>query len=145
MKLKFDRQIAEYHLYIHMTDPIKQVDLNRLHYEDKQAQDKIKSLQGYINLLQQYRLDMAERAAYLIREKPIHRAELIRKKNYYSNKVFYYLNLYSCYPDGSERMETICTYPGTERAKAIREFKEYQRTHSGTECKMDIQRSKWER
>ena len=74
MKLKFDRQIDEYHLYIHMTDPTKQADLNRLQYEDKQAQDKIKSLQGYINLLQQYRLDMAERAAYLIREAPVHRA-----------------------------------------------------------------------
>ena len=54
------------HIWIMMLSPAKRTSLPELLQSDKRAAENISRLQSMIEDLQQYRRDMAERAAYLI-------------------------------------------------------------------------------
>lgn len=68
------------HIWIMMLSPAKRTSLPELLQSDKRAAENIARLQRMIEDLQQYRRDMAERAAYLVSTQPTRSAELKRRR-----------------------------------------------------------------
>lgn len=133
------------HIWLYMLQPSRRSSLEDLRQSDRRAAEDIARLQRMIDTLQQYRRDMAERAAYLISTPPTRSAELTRHKDYCTKKVTYSFIEWDTYPDGTRQRVSLTTYEGTERHKAIADAKEYQRTHTGIAVTFDIEKSKWER
>lgn len=125
-------------IWIMMLDPRKRANLDDLHQSDKRAAEDIARLQDMIETLQQYRRDMAERAAYLISAQPVRIAELKRRRDAWSNKIYYDFVGWDTYPDGTRRRASLKTYEGADRHKAIADAKAYQRTHTGVTVTFDI-------
>lgn len=120
-------------------------ELERVQYYEKSAAETIKRMQYHIELLTAYRLALAERYNYLATSPTVPVVRLIRKRNYYG-KVFYYLQTFRRnINDSKEVMDSSKTYPGTERAKAIADYKAYIKSHPGITAEMKIEKSKWER
>lgn len=133
------------HIWLIMLSPTKRTSLPDLLQSDKRAAEDIARLQNMIRDLQQYRRDMAERAAYLISTQPIKSAELKRRRDAWSKKVYYDFIEWYTYPDGTRQRGEVKTYEGTDRHKAIADVKEYQRTHTGITVTVDIAKGKFER
>ena len=130
--------------YIYMRSPAKRTSLADLLQSDKHAAEDIARLQRMIEDLQQYRRDMAERAAYLVSTQPTRSAELKRRRDVWKKKVYYYFIEWDTYPDGTRQRVSVKTYDGTDRHKAIADAKEYQRTHTGIAVTVDIAKGKFE-
>lgn len=120
-------------------------ELDRVQYYDKSAAETIKRLQYHIELLTAYRLSLAERYNYLATSPTIPVVRLKRHRNY-DGKVFYYLQTFRRnINDSREVMEESKKYTGTERHRAIADYKAYLKSHPGIIAEMDIAKSKWER
>lgn len=126
------------HIWLIMLSPTKRTNLDDLQQSDKRAAEDIARLQDMIETLQQYRRDMAERAAYLISAQPVRTAELKRRRDSWSNKIYYDFVEWDTYPDGTRRRASLRTYEGADRHKAIADAKAYQRTHTGVTVTLDI-------
>lgn len=133
------------HIWIMMLSPAKRASLPELLQSDKRAAENIARLQRMIEDLQQYRRDMAERAAYLVSTQPTRSAELKRRRDAWGKKVYYYFTEWDTFPDGTRQRVSVKTYDGTDRHKAIADAKEYQRTHTGIAVSVDIAKGKFER
>jgi hypothetical protein len=130
------------HIWIMMLSPAKRTSLPELLQSDKRAAENIARLQSMIDDLQQYRRDMAERAAYLLTAQPVRSAEL--KRDARSKKIYYDFIEWDTYPDGTRQRVSVKTYDGTDRHKAIADAKAYQRTHTGIAVTVDIAKGKFE-
>lgn len=118
-------------------------ELERVQYYDKSAAETIKRMQYHIELLTAYRLSLSERYNYLATSPTVPVVRLKRHRNY-DGKVFYYLQTFRRnINDSHEVIDTSKTYPGTERAKAISDYKQYLKTHPGIIAEMDIAKRKW--
>lgn len=133
----------ECRITIYFTDPNRRADLDALKHADDYAADMLGRLNQAIKDLQQYRADMAARAAYLVTAEPTISASLTRRRDRYANKVFYDFVEVSTYPDGTSREISKTTYTGTDRAKALAFVKQYQRD-TGRKVNINIQRPSWE-
>lgn len=133
------------HIWVYFSDPRRKSDVQHLRTNDNIAAKEIERLQGLIEDLEQYRRDMAERAAYLISTQPVKSAELKRRRDAWSKKVYYDFTEWDTYPDGTRQRVSVKTYDGTDRHKAIADVKEYQRTHTGITVTIDIAKGKFER
>lgn len=133
------------HIWLLMLSPARRTSLEDLHQSDLRAAKDIERLQNMIETLQQYRRDMAERAAYLVRTQPTRSAELTRRRDAWSKKVNYYFAEYDTYPDGTRQRVSLKTYEGIDRHKAIADAKEYKHTHTGITVTIDIAKGKFER
>lgn len=131
--------------YIYMRSPSKRTSLADLLQSDKHAAEDIARLQSMIGTLQQYRRDMAERAAYLVSARPVKSAELKRRRDIWSKKVYYDFVEWYTYPDGTRQRGDVKTYEGTDRHQAIADAKQYQRTHTGIPVTFDIAKPGYER
>lgn len=114
--------------------------------EDERAVRLICEMQFKIDQLNAYRLSLAERYNFLATAPTVPVVRLIRERNYYSNKVFYYLCTFRRFVDsGTEIEESRRTYPGTERFTAIKDFHAYAKAHPGIIAEMDIEKGRWEK
>ena len=98
-----------------------------------------------IEQLKAYRLALSERYNYLASapQQPVVRLKRVKS---YSGKVFYHLNTYTKnLLDGNEVETSSTHYTGTERSKAISDYKSYVKSHPGITAEMQIEKPKWER
>ena len=92
-----------------------------------------------------YRLAIAEQYNKL-QTAPVKKiVRLERKKDTYNNLVFYWLLTIDKYEDGHEEQTSSVKYLGTDRMKAINDFKQYQKEHPGISASMNIKKAAWER
>lgn len=133
------------HICLYMLQPSRRTSLDDLRQSDRRAAEDIARLQSMIDTLQQYRRDMAERAAYLVSTPPTRSAELKRRRDAWSKKVYFDFIEWDTYPDGTRQRVSVTTYDGTDRHQAIADTKAYQRTHTGIDVTVDIAKSKFER
>lgn len=143
--LKYNNGEWQEHIWLYMMQPSRRTSIEDLRQSDRRAAEDIARLQCMIDTLQQYRRDMAERAAYLISTPPTRSAELTRRRDIWANKVFYDFLVWDTYPDGTRQRVSQKTYSGIDRHKAIADAKQYQRTHTGIAVTMDIAKPKYER
>lgn len=133
-------------LHVTLYDPEKTTDKSFLLNRDKWASDDIQRLEEYIKVLKAYRQAIAERYQELETQPTIPVVTLKREKNYYSNKVFYYLIISRKYVNSGEMQQVSSTkYAGTDRKKAIDDFNSYVKSHPGIEAIKDIQKGRWEK
>ena len=103
-------------------------------------------MEGVIKRLNEYRVQVAERAALLETAPYNLQLSIIRRKPWRTDPVTYSITISRIYLDKSIRPLEILreTYPGKERYKALARFKELKRQYAGIETVVDIAKSKWE-
>lgn len=119
-------------------------DMRTLKQYDYWAADSIKQAEEAIETAKKYRLSLAKRAAELASMGTHTKAVLRRENNHYSG-IYYFLVRYKVYDDGTNTILDSKRYPGKERHKAIKEFRELKKQHPEYEFEEDIAKSKWER
>lgn len=137
---------AEFRITGYYANPDSIHELKRIKRADENAARDIERMQEKIAQLTAYRAALTERYNYLSTAPTVPVVRLIRQRNYSTNKVFYYLRTYTRNILDNHEVEISCTtYTGTERKKAIDDFKQYVKTHPGIESEMQIEKSRWER
>lgn len=131
-------------IWLYFSDPRRKSDVQQLRTNDNIAAKEIERLQGLIEDLKQYRLEMADRAAYLLTAQPVRSAELKRRRDAWSKKIYYDFIEWDTFPDGTRQRVSRTTYDGADRHKAIADAKEYQKTHTGVKVAFEIAKPKWE-
>lgn len=131
-------------VWLHFSDPRRRSDVQQLRISDSTAAKEIERLQGLIDDLKQYRLEMADRAAYLLTAQPVRSAELKRRRDAWGKKIYYDFTEWDAFPDGTRQRVSRTTYDGADRHKAIADAKEYQKTHTGVKVAFEIAKPKWE-
>lgn len=131
-------------IWLYFSDPRRKSDVQELRSSDSIAAKDIERLQGLIEDLKQYRLEMADRAAYLLTAQPVRSAELKRRRDAWSKKIYYDFIEWDTFPDGTRQRVSRTTYEGADRRKAIADAKEYQKTHTGVKVAFEIAKPKWE-
>lgn len=136
---------AEIRIWGHLTRAEAIDERDRLLYYDREAERLINTARTLIATMTEYRATLAERFNYLDTSPTIPVVRLIREKKY-TGKVFYYLQTFRRnLLDNHEVQSDSISYPGTERAKAIADYKAYIKSHPGITAEMKIEKSKWER
>lgn len=136
---------AEIRICGHLTRADVIDESERLLYYDKEAERLINTARTLIATMTEYRATLSERYNYLDTSPTVPVVRLIREKKY-SGKVFYYLQIFRRnLLDNHEVQTDSITYPGTERAKAITDYKAYIKSHPGIICELKIEKGKWER
>lgn len=114
--------------------------------EDESAARLIGELQYKIDQLNAYRLSLAERYNFLATAPTVPIVRLLRERDYYGKKVYYYLCILHRFVDsGIEVEESRRKYSGTERSSAIKDFRAYEKAHPGIIAEMDIEKRRWEK
>ena len=128
---------------------LKADDMNetaRIQRSDECAAQLIQECQAAIAQLTAYRISLAERYGFLSSSPSVPVIRLERIRNTYENKVYYHLRFLRRFlEDGTEVEERKEKYPGTERQKAIADYKAYIKAHPGITAEMDIEKKRWER
>ena len=132
-------------IWLIMRSPAGRTSLADLRENDRRVVKDIERLQDMIDTLQQYRRDMAARAAYLISAQPTRSAVLQRRRDAWGKKVYYDFVEWDTYPDGTRQRVSLKTYDGADRHQAIKDAKQYQRTHTGIKVSFDITKPAHER
>lgn len=113
---------------------------------DETARRLIREFQFRIEQLNAYRISLAEQYNFLETAPSVPVVRLSRRRDYYTGKVFYDLCISRRYVETAvEVEESRCTYPGSERRQAIREYQSYLKSHPGIIAKMDIAKKHWEK
>ena len=142
----FDRHNEEQHnLYITIQNPKGMADMKTLTFWDSMTAGHIRDAEAVIETLKKYRAMLAERAQELLTMDYTRILKIKRERNYYSNHVFYYVQIIRRLADGSEQDELCEKYEGTERHKAFKRFAELQKQNPGIETVQDTAKGKWER
>lgn len=121
-------------------------ELDRIKRADENVQRDIERMQEKIRQLSAYRVSLAERYNFLATAPTDPVVRLIRHKDSYSNKVFYYIKTFDRNLIDGHEVQTGCAeYTGTDRRKAIDDFNKYIKSHPGIEAEMQIEKARWER
>ncbi len=116
----------------YLTRPDKIGDLDTVQRYDRNTDETIKGMQRIIEKLQLYRIALQRRYNYLATSPTAPVIKLDRRKDWYGNKVFYYLSFYDRnILDGHETLTSQKKYEGKERHVAIADFKKYVKDHPG--------------
>ena len=136
-----DRRVSAY-----IENPDTLYTVERCTYYDGNAARYIKALQAEIAQMQEYRQAVFDRMQKLYSTPERPRVTLTREKQY-DNKVKYYLQWWAVPVDPAipPRVTESTTYPGTERAQAIKDYKAAVKAHPGIDCEMNITKGRWER
>ena len=135
---------CEKRIWMYIASPCMITDLTRLKSNDQDVSRRIAELESLIEDLKVVRLAYAERCSQLCSTPSYPVVQLKRKKEWHGN-VHYYLSTFRRYENGQETERDTKTFPGSERAAAIQEYKTYVKNHPGIIAEMDIQKGKWER
>lgn len=134
------QQEAQQTVNIYLTDAAKLFDLDRVARAEQDAQKQIARLQELIAGLEAFRLACAERYAYLSTAPTLPGIHLLRRKNYYNNKVFYILATFRQNPETGDILPGESRrYEGKQRWEAIKAYKEYIRQHPGVIAETNIE------
>lgn len=118
--------------------------VERCAYYDRIAERYIEDMVTEIENIKQYRQDLFRRmkAIYSSPHRP--KITLRRERR---DSVFYYLQEWDIYEDQTIPPQQVsCTkYTGTDRAKAISDYRAAVKAHPGIDCEMNIEKGKWER
>ena len=137
MNLDYTRGRIDSTVYLHLLDPRKVTDLDTLTDYDRWATDHLRRLEAAIETIKQYRMDLMERAQYLVTVPSTWSIELHRRRTY-RGKVEFYLQQIRTYPDGTQHTEQCTKYPGTQRHKALADYKAACKSHPGAPYVLDI-------
>ena len=138
-----EAEIRTNHFFYH---PDQLDDISRVTYYDNSAAAAIEEYESLIEQLREYRGALADRYAYLSTAPTIPVVKLERQKNSWTKKVTYSLRVFRRYvEDGNDVEESRAAYPGTERNKAISDYRAYVKNHPGIVAEMDIEKPRWER
>ena len=137
---------CDFHISGYYTKAESIHDLDHIKREDENAQRDIERMQEKILQLSAYRVSLAERYNFLSTAPTAPVVRLIRRKDSYSNKVFYYLKTFDRNLIDGHEVQTGCAkYTGTDRRKAIDDFNKYIKSHPVLEAEMQIEKARWER
>lgn len=136
---------AEIRIWGHLTRADVIDERERLLYYDKEAERLINTARTLIATMTEYRATLSERYNYLDTSPTVPVVRLIREKKY-TGKVFYYLQIFRRnLLDNHEVQTDSIAYPGTDRCKAIADYKAYIKSHPGIIAEMRIEKSRWEK
>lgn len=126
----------------YLIQPKKISDMGGLICCDRSAVKDIKRLNGLIERLKEYRLELSERAQELETMKNHIRVSLIREKHWYDSKIYYHIITEKVYEDGTqERIKSESyDYTGKERHKAINKFEEIKKANPYYEFVKNIEK-----
>lgn len=138
------RREADIRISSYLIRPDALDKLDRIGYYDRAAAQLIASCNALAAALAEYRADLARRYGELAAAP---RVRFVRLKRYkqYDNHVTYTLDIGSRLLDGTGEDVTTTKYPGTQRAKAIADYKALLKKYPGITAELDIAKSKWER
>jgi len=146
IKASYRRGELQHTHYVHYFDPDQLETTTDVLRRDQWTVDHIKDLEHEIEMLKEYRLLLSERYNYLESVTTVPVILLKREKNYYANKVYYYLIEYKRILDtGKDIQVSSKKYPGSERRQAIADYNAYIKSHPGIIAEKDIEKGKWER
>lgn len=140
-----DEGHAEIRLY--HTRPEKIDTLDGIARADQRAADNIQCLELYIEVLKHYRQELCKQYNELATAATVPGVKLVRERQYWNDgKVFYKLTWYTHYIDsGLDVTDRYEVYKGTERHKAISDYRDYAKSHPGILATMQIEKAKWEK
>ena len=140
-----DEWNATKHFYYTRADCIRRIE--DIQHADKKAQRDIAELLQVVELLQEYRRKLHERAQAFFGCGFSLLLKIWREVNYYNNKKFYFVEIQKT-PDvqNAAPMQLLQErYEGKERHKAIARFEELKKLYPNIPTEKDINKSKWER
>ena len=105
--------------------------------------DTIQELEETATALRGYRQALAARYAELSAMAYSLRLDLIRDRGW-KGPVTYWLRLVRVYADGHEEREWSKDWPGNERHKALKAYREELKSRPGIETRCDIEKAAWE-
>lgn len=142
----FEHNTEERHnIYATITNPKTMHEIDRLTYWDGIAARHIKEAEDLIETMKKYRLLIAERAQELYAMDYTRVLQLKRKRNYYRNHTFYYVQIIRRLADGGEQNELCEKYEGKKRHEAFKRFSELQKQNPNIITEQDTEKGKWER
>lgn len=110
---------------------------------DESAARTIQEMEETIAALRGYRQALAARYAELSAMAYSLRLDLIRERGW-KGPVTYWLRLVRVYADGHEEQEWSKNWPGNERHKALKAYREELKSRPGIETRCEIEKSRWE-
>lgn len=116
---------------------------DRIRWNDESAARIIADCEKIAEELRGYRQALAARYAELSTMPYTLRLELIRERGW-KGPVTYWLRLVRVYADGHEEKEWSKDWPGNERHKALKAYREELKARPGIETKLDIEKLRWE-
>lgn len=117
--------------------------LDHIQWNDERAARLIADCEKIAEELKGYRQALAERYAALATMPYTLRLELIRERGW-KGPVTYWLRLVRVYADGHEEREWSKDWPGNERHKALKAYREELKARPGIETRCEIEKSWWE-
>ena len=111
---------------------------------DERAARMIADCQEVIQQLNVFRMSLADRYGFLVSAPSVPVVRLVRERNVYDKRVYYFLRTFHRFLDGTETEESCTKYSGMERAKAIADYQRYVKEHPGITAEMDIEKGRWE-
>lgn len=130
-------------IYIHARNPAELATGAEVSYWDRQAADKIATLEAQIAALREYRQELAVRYAYLETAPYTRRLELTREKRW-SGKVYYHLRIVRTFEDGAVCDELQEHFEGSARHEALKRYDALRKQFPGIEAVKDIAKKQWE-
>lgn len=136
------RDIAELKFSSYLTNPQKVGSMERLLEIDKRINEDIQQAEKYIKLLKQYRMKLYERSkatAFMTYKETFY---FWRKQNYYTKKVFYYIEKRKTPSDPSFSEITLekKEYPGSQRFIAFQDWKKLKKENPLCEFIEELQK-----
>lgn len=131
--------------YIHFSDFAKIVEIDRLTRYDKNAVDSIADLENIIEMLQEYRKDLAIHAQNILNKDFIIELRFTRDYKYYDKRIFYYIEIYKIFDGGGEIQQFSKTFTGKERKQAFLLYIEMKKQYNGIKTVEKLEKSRWEK
>lgn len=130
---KYGRINDEAEIRIHdcLIRPAKLNTVELLKYYDDSACETIKRCQELIENLTLYRQDIAKRYSELETMAYILKLDFKRRIDYTKNKIYYDIRIIKQYEDKTENTIFLETFPGKERANALKRFEQIKKEHNG--------------
>lgn len=116
---------------------------DRIQRNDETAARIIADCEQIAEELRGYRQALAARYAELSAMAYSLRLDLIRDRRW-KGPVTYRLHLVRVYADGHEEQEWAKNWPGNERHKALKAYREELKSRPGIETRCDIEKAAWE-
>ena len=130
--------------YIQRPDKIKYLD--KVQNADRAAAEEIEHLKNLIELLSVYRVELFNRFQEITAVNFHLRVSIERQRQYYENKVFYYINVEKI-PDRADVAPVAISFEkfnGKERHNALKRFDELCKQYPHAEQIKKIEKSRWE-
>lgn len=135
---------AEHRIYIYCQLPEKLTTQEEILHRDKVTANTIREMQSYIELLTEYRRNLAARYAEL-ETMPYRLALKLERDPHYRGGVYYNVTITKTLADGTETDELREQFTGAERRKAFARFEELKKQRPGIEAVKDIEKRSWEK